>query len=143
MCAAISACLSQQDFEHIHDTSKTGTTNKLYEAWVNQIDIRELLKTGDLKSGVLNFVAGFDDHRHDRIRRPHSLIADESEICLPESHPFLDADEPARASPTHSSRIRTRTPNEFVTYHADRLRFELVNPRIEPTSPMLIRSLVQ
>jgi hypothetical protein len=50
MCAAISAVMLQEDFEHIHDTSKTGTTNRFYESWVNQIDIKELLKTGDLKS---------------------------------------------------------------------------------------------
>ena len=30
MCAAISTVMLQDDFEHIHDTSKTGTTNRLY-----------------------------------------------------------------------------------------------------------------
>lgn len=50
MCAAISAVMLQEDFEHIHDTSKTGTTNRFYESWVNKIDIKELLKTDDLKS---------------------------------------------------------------------------------------------
>ncbi len=51
MCAAIAAVQAQEDFEHIRDTSKTGTTNRLYESWVNRIDIRELLKIQDLKSG--------------------------------------------------------------------------------------------
>src|SRR5271170_6277263 len=50
MCAAISAVMLQEDFEHIHDTNRTGTTNRFYESWVNKIDIRELLKTDDLKN---------------------------------------------------------------------------------------------
>jgi hypothetical protein len=49
MCAAISSVMLNQEFEHIHDTSKTGTTNVFYESWVNRIDITELLKTDDLK----------------------------------------------------------------------------------------------
>jgi predicted acylesterase/phospholipase RssA len=48
MCAAISAVMLNQEFEHIHDTSKKGTTNVFYESWVNRIDISELLKTDDL-----------------------------------------------------------------------------------------------
>jgi predicted acylesterase/phospholipase RssA len=43
MCAAISAVMLQEDFEHIHDTTKCGTNNRFYESWVNKIDIRELL----------------------------------------------------------------------------------------------------
>jgi hypothetical protein len=49
MCATISAMLLQDDFEHVSDTTRLGTTNRFYEAWVNQIDIRELLKTRDLE----------------------------------------------------------------------------------------------
>jgi len=49
MCAAISAAMLNETFEHIRDTGKHGTTNRLYESWVNKIDVRELLKTDDLK----------------------------------------------------------------------------------------------
>jgi Patatin-like phospholipase len=49
MCAAISSVMLNQEFEHVHDTSKTGTTNVFYESWVNRIDITELLKTDDLQ----------------------------------------------------------------------------------------------
>jgi predicted acylesterase/phospholipase RssA len=49
MCAAISSVMLNQEFEHIHDTSKTGTTNVFYESWVNRIDITELLKSDDLQ----------------------------------------------------------------------------------------------
>ena len=47
MCAAISAILLQDEFDHIADTSKAGTSNRLYESWVNMIDIRRLLDTKD------------------------------------------------------------------------------------------------
>src|SRR5271165_808067 len=43
MCAAISAVMLQEGFEHVHDVTKSGTNNRLYESWVNRIDIRELL----------------------------------------------------------------------------------------------------
>ncbi len=51
MCAAISAVQVQQDFDHIRDTSRTGTNNRFYESWVNRIDIRQLLQTDDLQKG--------------------------------------------------------------------------------------------
>jgi hypothetical protein len=49
LCAALSAVLLQDEFEHITDTSKRGTTNRFYEGWVNITDIREMLKTRDLE----------------------------------------------------------------------------------------------
>lgn len=49
MCAAISAVVLQQDFEHIQDVEKSGTTNGLFESWVNKIDSQRLLKTEDLE----------------------------------------------------------------------------------------------
>src|SRR5579864_6186596 len=50
MCSAISAVMLLEDFDHIHDTTLQGTNNRFYESWVNKIDIRELLKTNDLKN---------------------------------------------------------------------------------------------
>ncbi|MGH9618878.1 MAG: patatin-like phospholipase family protein, partial [Bryobacteraceae bacterium] len=50
MCAAIASLMLHEDFEHIHDTSRTGTTNRLYESWVNQIDIKALLQSDDLRN---------------------------------------------------------------------------------------------
>jgi hypothetical protein len=49
LCAALSAVLLQDEFEHISDTTKRGTSNRFYEAWVNKTDIREMLKTRDLE----------------------------------------------------------------------------------------------
>jgi hypothetical protein len=51
MCAAISSVMLQEDFEHIHDATRVGTTNRFYESWVNRIDITELLKTQDMDRG--------------------------------------------------------------------------------------------
>jgi len=51
MCAAIASVMVQGEFEHIHDPSQTGTTNRFYESWVNKIDIRELLKADDVREG--------------------------------------------------------------------------------------------
>ena len=51
MCAAMSAVMVHEDFEHIHDTSRRDTTNRFYESWVNKIDIHELLQARDLKRG--------------------------------------------------------------------------------------------
>ena len=48
LCAALSAVLLQDEFEHVADASRRGTTNRFYESWVNKTDIRELLKTRDL-----------------------------------------------------------------------------------------------
>ena len=54
MCAAISSVMLHQDFEHIDidNVNKQGTTNIFYESWVNKIDISELLRNDDLKSGA-------------------------------------------------------------------------------------------
>src|ERR1035437_7207328 len=49
LCAALSALLLQDEFEHVADATKRGTTNRFYESWVNRTDIRELLTTRDLE----------------------------------------------------------------------------------------------
>ena len=51
MCAAISAVMLQEEFEHIHDpkVERGETTNRFYESWVNKIDIKELLKKSDVR----------------------------------------------------------------------------------------------
>jgi hypothetical protein len=49
LCAALSAVLLQDDFEHVTGATKRGTTNRFYESWVNKTDIRELLTTRDLE----------------------------------------------------------------------------------------------
>src|ERR1035438_1382444 len=35
VCAALSAVLLQDEFEHVTDATKRGTSNRFYESWVN------------------------------------------------------------------------------------------------------------
>ena len=42
LCAALSALMLQEDFEHVADATKRGTTNRFYESWVNRTDIRRV-----------------------------------------------------------------------------------------------------
>ena len=64
LCAALSAVLLQDEFEHVADASRRGTTNRFYESWVNKTDIRELLTTRDLVqrrgAGAAGVAAGLD-----------------------------------------------------------------------------------
>jgi hypothetical protein len=48
LSAALAAMLLQEEFEHVADATRRGTTNRFYESWVNKTDIRELVKTRDL-----------------------------------------------------------------------------------------------
>lgn len=52
MCAAISSVMLHQNFDHIEDTTRQGTSNIFYESWVNKIDISQLLRNDDLTSGA-------------------------------------------------------------------------------------------
>jgi hypothetical protein len=53
MCAAISALQLNMAFEHVHYPSQYDTSNRLYESWVNMINIGDLLSMTDLSSGRL------------------------------------------------------------------------------------------
>jgi predicted acylesterase/phospholipase RssA len=128
MCAAIAACLTQDEFEHIEDTSRQGTTNKFYEAWVNRIDIRELLKTDDLKS-VSQIPSLLDSTIIEEIAnyaldpgapKTRKYVSQHLTLFLTLTNlrgvPYALFEDPSLA------------PDEYVTYHADRLRFEMVDP---------------
>jgi len=135
MCAAIAACLSQEDFEHIQDTSLQGTTNKFYEAWVNKIDIRELLKTDDLKSAsqipslldstIIGEIAKYA--LAPGAPKTRKYVSDQLTLFLTVTNlrgvPYALFEDPSLA------------PDEYVTYHADRLRFEMVDPGEAPKGP--------
>lgn len=127
MCAAISASMLQEEFEHIHDPTKAGTTNKLYEAWVNKIDIRELLKTTDLKSASISSLLD---------STIIETIADDAispgppktrKYVSPHLTLFLTLTN-LRGVPYALFEGPDLTPDEYVTYHADRLRFEMTDP---------------
>ena len=46
-------CCLQDEFEHVADATRRGTTNRFDERWVNKTDIRELLTTRDWSAGPL------------------------------------------------------------------------------------------
>lgn len=134
MCAAISACLLQDEFDHIHDVSRQGTNNTLYEAWVNTIDIRHLLTTGDLTAGSL--VSLLDstiiESIADRALTPGTPSS--RKYVSPNLTLFLTLTN-LRGVPYALFEGQTLTPDEYATYHADRLRFEMVQPGAAPHSP--------
>ena len=138
MCAAIATCQLQEQFAHIADASLQGTNNKFYESWVNKIDIRELLATDDLgpaastlpsllDSSIIAEIAGYAVNVSSPITRPY--VSDSLTLFLTITNlrgvPYALYEEPDTPS----------TPDERVTYHADRVRFELVNPGSAPIAP--------
>lgn len=135
MCAAISAAMTQEDFEHIHDTSRKNTSNQLYEAWVNQIDIRELLETDDLKnatavpslldSNILNQIA--DYALNPRNFKTRTYISPHLTLFLTLTN--------LRGVPYALYEGDSLTPDEYVTFHADRLRFEMVDAGQKTIAP--------
>lgn len=138
MCAAISTCQLQEQFAHITDASLQGTNNKLYESWVNKIDIRELLATDDLgpaastipsllDSDIIADIASYAVNVSSPITRPY--VSGSLTLFLTVTNlrgvPYALYEDPSTPS----------TPDERVTYHADRVRFELVNPGSAPIAP--------
>ncbi len=137
MCAAIAACQMQEDFEHITDTSKVGSNNRFYEGWVNKIDIRELLSTADLKgsaqvtslldSTVIVEIADASLQPGGQLKRKY--VSDHLALFLTITNlrgvPYGVYEDPTD----------TAGPDEHVTYHADRLRFEMVDAGCPATAP--------
>jgi predicted acylesterase/phospholipase RssA len=129
MCAAIASVMVQGEFEHIHDTSPDRKSdpnkpNRFYESWVNQIDIRELLKTDDIRNGG-EVVSLLDCGIIDRIanyalepgpRKARTYVSESLTLFLTLTNvtgiPYrLEPDGPV---------------DESTLYHADWLRFETV-----------------
>ena len=132
MCAAISAVQVQQDFDHIRDTSLTGTDNRLYESWVNRIDIRELLQTDDLEKSqpVLSLLDS-------------PIIADIAQYALTpgpvKARPYISPNLTLFLTLTNlrgvSYSLNSEAPGsleESTAYYGDRLRFQAVQPGDHP-----------
>jgi hypothetical protein len=130
MCAAISAVMLQEDFEHIHvdDIERTGTSNRFYESWVNKIDIRELLKTDDLKqsadvvslldSTIITEIAEFAITLGTANKR--SYVS--SDLTL-----FLSLTN-LRGTPYSLNGGAIGSIEETTFYFGDRIRFEMLHP---------------
>jgi Patatin-like phospholipase len=135
MCAAISAVMLQEDFEHIHDTSRLGTTNRFYESWVNKIDIRELLKADDLKnaqdvvslldSSILSQIASFALTPSNPLPSPRPYVSPNLTLFLSLTN--------LRGEPYSLNGAAPGSIEETTFFYGDRIRFETV--RSDKTSP--------
>ena len=138
MCAAISAVMLHEDFEHIHDTSKHGSTNRFYESWVNKIDIRDLLKSDDLKnartvvslldSSVLSQIATY-------ALTPSNPMSSPRRYVSPNLTLFLSLTN-LRGEPYSLNGAAPGSIEETTFFYGDRIRFEtLPSHRTSPQSP--------
>jgi predicted acylesterase/phospholipase RssA len=128
MCAAISAVMLQEDFEHIHDTTRRNTNNRFYESWVNKIDIRELLKTDDLRhappvvslldSNVIDEIASFA--LTPGVPAPRPYVS--ANLTL-----FLSLTN-LRGIPYSLNGAAPGSIEETTLFFGDRIRFQIVDP---------------
>ncbi len=135
MCAAISSLMLQEDFEHIHDVGKSNTSNRLYESWVNKIDIRELLKTDDLKNAP-PVVSLLDSTIIDQIAS-YALTPSRP---LPVPRPYISPNltlflslTNLRGTPYSLNGSAPGSAEETTLFFGDRIRFETLRP--DKTSP--------
>jgi hypothetical protein len=128
MCAAISAMLLQHEFEHISDTSKTNTTNRFYESWVNRIDICELLKTDDLKknkeivslldSTILDSIATYALSPVNPLTTPRPYVSPDLTLFLSLTN--------LRGVPYSLTGVGPGSVEETTFFYGDRIRFQTV-----------------
>lgn len=128
MCAAIAGTQIQESFDHISDTSRTGTNNRFYESWVNKIDIRELLKTSDLGNGK-SVVSLLDSSIIEQIASyaltPGKL---QSRRYVSPQLTILLTLTNIRGVPYLLSSDQSGSVEEYTAWYGDRLRFEVVQP---------------
>jgi hypothetical protein len=128
MCAAISAVLLQDEFEHISDTSKTKTTNRFYESWVDMIDIRELLKTNDLKnpgpvvslldSTIIDTIADYALVRGKPLPAPRAYVSPDLTLFLSLTN--------LRGVVYSLTGVAPGSVEETTFFYGDRIRFQTV-----------------
>jgi hypothetical protein len=138
MCAAISAVLLQNDFQHISDTTQTNTTNRFYESWVNWIDITELLKTDDLKTGqpVLSLL---DCNIIEKIAQKALVLgpalSQPRQYVSPNLTLFLSLTN-LRGVPYSLNGVAPGSLEETAIFYGDRIRFEILGGgEARPPSP--------
>ena len=138
MCAAISAVLLQNDFQHISDTTQTNTTNRFYESWVNWIDITELLKTDDLKKGQ-PVVSLLDCNIIEKIAQDALVLGP----ALPKPRQYVSPNltlflslTNLRGVPYSLNGVAPGSLEETAFFYGDRIRFEILGGgQTRPPSP--------
>src|SRR5579863_8951713 len=128
MCAAIASVMVQGEFAHITDPGAKNTNNTFYEAWVNQIDISKLLQSQDIQNGQ-PLVSLLDSTAIDQIAHS-ALVPPANPTARPYISPsltlFLTLTN-ARGVPYQLYSDPSPDLDEFITYYADRIRFEIVH----------------
>jgi predicted acylesterase/phospholipase RssA len=130
MCAAISAVMLHQEFEHIQDTNRQGTTNRFYESWVNQIDIRELLRTDDLKTAppVVSLLdSTIIEKIADYTLTPGVPLSPPRPYVSPNLTLFLSLTN-LRGTPYSLNGAAPGSIEETTFFFGDRIRFQTVSP---------------
>jgi hypothetical protein len=129
MCGAISAVLLHESFDHIRDTTKADTNNRLYESWVNRIDISELLKTSDLNSGapvtsLLDSTVIADIARY--ALTPGTAVTNPPPYVSPGLTLFLSLTN-LRGTPYSLNGAAPGSIEETTFFFGDRIRFQTVS----------------
>jgi predicted acylesterase/phospholipase RssA len=135
MCAAITAAQIQQNFDHVRDPNANNTNNRLYESWVNRVDIRHMLLTGDLKKGepvqslldstIIGEIAQYA--LTPGPVQPRRYVS--SSLTL-----FLTLTN-LRGVPYSLNTDASGSLEESTAYYGDRLRFQIVKPGDPPPPP--------
>jgi len=130
MCAAISTVMLQENFEHIHDTSRRDTTNRFYESWVNKIDISQLLKTDDLAKGppvvslldsnIISEIASYALTPSDLLDQPRAYVSPNLSLFLSLTN--------LRGIPYSLNGAAPGSIEETTLFFGDRIRFETLRP---------------
>jgi hypothetical protein len=126
MCAAISAVMLHEEFEHIQDTNKLGTSNRFYESWVNRIDIAPLLKTDDLKTAppVTSLLdSSIIDAIADYALTPGAPLSPPRPYVSPNLTLFLSLTN-LRGTPYSLNGAAPGSVEESTFFFGDRIRFE-------------------
>jgi hypothetical protein len=130
MCAAIYTAMLRQDFEHIHDTRQPGaTSNRLYESWVNKVDITQLLKTDDLKhappvislldSTIIDQIASYALTPSQSLRPPRPYVSPNLTLFLSLTN--------LRGTPYSLNGAAPGSVEETTLFFGDRIRFEMLS----------------
>ena len=131
MCAAIASVMVQRPFDHITDPNAQKTNNTFYEAWVNRIDISSLLATEDVKkpgpllslldSSIIDDIAAY------ALTPPTSALAP-TPSYISKALTLLLTVTNVRGVPYTLYADPSPSLDEFITYYADRIRFEVTQP---------------
>jgi predicted acylesterase/phospholipase RssA len=128
MCAAIASVMVQRPFQHVTSKEVKNTNNTFYEAWVNQIDISELLGTKDLANRQ-PLVSLLDSTAIDQIAQSALTPTTFTRSAyISEALTLFLTLTNVRGVPYRLYADPSPGLDEFTTYYADRIRFEIVQP---------------